>query len=184
MEPAMPDQHFALFDTAIGTCGITWGPRGINGVQLPMGTAEKTKARIRKRHVEIAQSEPNGAVKHAIDRMVELLAGKPDDLCDIALDLEGVPAFNRSVYEIARQIPPGKTLTYGDIAKRLGGFELSRDVGQALGRNPCPIVVPCHRVLAAGNKAGGFSARGGVATKLKMLAIEGAIVNHTPSLFD
>jgi methylated-DNA-[protein]-cysteine S-methyltransferase len=103
---------------------------------------------------------------------------------DVALDLDDVPAFNRSVYEIARQIPPGKTLTYGDIAKRLGGVELSRNVGQALGHNPCPIVVPCHRVLAAGNKPGGFSANGGVKTKLKMLAIEGALVNHTPGLFD
>ena len=79
---------------------------------------------------------------------------------------------------------PDKTLTYGDIAKRLGGVELSRDVGQALGQNPFPIVVPCHRVLAAGGKPGGFSANGGVKTKLKMLAIEGAYVNHTPSLFD
>ena len=100
--------------------------------------------------------------RRAIDRIVDLLAGKPDDLTDIALDLDGVPEFNRGVYDIARSIPPGKTLTYGDIAKQLGGVELSRDVGQALGRNPCPIVVPCHRVLAAGNKPGGFSARGGV----------------------
>ena len=95
-----------------------------------------------------------------------------------------VPEFHRNVYAIARTIAPGDTLTYGDIAKRLGGVELSRDVGQALGRNPCPIVVPCHRVLAAGGKPGGFSANGGVATKLKMLAIEGAKVNYTPSLFD
>ena len=103
---------------------------------------------------------------------------------DIVLDLDGVPEFNRGVYYIARTIPPGQTMTYGDIAKKLGGVELSRDVGQALGRNPCPIVVPCHRVLAAGNKPGGFSANGGVVTKLKMLAIEGAVVNHTPNLFD
>ncbi len=114
----------------------------------------------------------------------DLLAGKPDDLRDIALDLDGVPAFHRGVYDIARGIPPGQTITYGDIAKRLGGVELAREVGQALGRNPCPIVVPCHRVLAAGNKPGGFSANGGVVTKLKMLEIEGAAVNHTPSLFD
>lgn len=180
----MHDQHFALFDTAIGVCGIEWGPRGINGVQLPMGDAEKTKARIRQRHGEIIEAEPTEEVRHAVAEIVELLSGKPNDLADIALDLEDVPAFNRSVYEIARTIPPGKTMTYGDIAKRLGGVELSRDVGQALGRNPCPIVVPCHRVLAAGNKPGGFSARGGVSTKLKMLEIEGALVNHTPSLFD
>jgi methylated-DNA-[protein]-cysteine S-methyltransferase len=180
----MHDQHFALFDTAIGVCGIEWGPRGINGVQLPMGNADKTEARIRQRRGDIVEAEPTEEVKHAIAEIVELLSGKPNDLADIALDLDDVPAFNRSVYEIARTIPPGKTITYGDIAKRLGGLELSRDVGQALGHNPCPIVVPCHRVLAAGNKPGGFSANGGVATKLKMLAIEGALVNHTPSLFD
>ena len=115
---------------------------------------------------------------------LELLEGKPNDLADVVLDLDGVPEFNRGVYDIARRIPPGQTMTYGDIAKQLGGVELSRDVGQALGRNPCPIVVPCHRVLAAGDKPGGFSANGGVVTKLKMLEIEGAVVNYTPSLFD
>jgi methylated-DNA-[protein]-cysteine S-methyltransferase len=180
----MTDQHFTLFDTAIGICGIEWGSRGINGVQLPMGSRDKTLARIRQRHGDIVEADPTAEVQQAIDRIVELLAGKRDDLRDIALDLEGVSEFNRGVYDIARTIPPGQTMTYGDIAKKLGGLELSRDVGQALGRNPCPIVVPCHRVLAAGNKPGGFSARGGVTTKLKMLAIEGAVVNHTPSLFD
>jgi methylated-DNA-[protein]-cysteine S-methyltransferase len=180
----MTDQHYALFDTPIGICGIEWGPRGINGLQLPMGSDEKTRARIRQRHGDIAETAPTEEVQHAIDRIVKLLAGERDDLKDIALDLDGVPDFNRGVYDIARSIPPGQTMTYGDIAKRLGGVELSRDVGQALGRNPCPIVVPCHRVLAAGKKPGGFSARGGVDTKLKMLAIEGAAVNHTPSLFD
>ena len=180
----MTDQHYALFDTPIGICGIEWGPRGINGLQLPMGSDEKTRARIRQRHGDIAEAAPTDEVQRAIDRIVKLLAGERDDLMDIPLDLDGVPDFNRGVYDIARTIPPGQTMTYGDIAKRLGGVELSRDVGQALGRNPCPIVVPCHRVLAAGKKPGGFSARGGVDTKLKMLAIEGAAVNHTPSLFD
>jgi methylated-DNA-[protein]-cysteine S-methyltransferase len=180
----MTDHSFAMFDTAIGRCGIAWSPRGINAVQLPMASEEKTRQRIRQRHGDIAESESTPEVQRAIDGIVELLEGKPNDLSDIALDLDGVPEFDRGVYNIARTIPPGKTMTYGDIAKRLGGVELSRDVGQALGHNPCPIVVPCHRVLAAGGKPGGFSANGGVATKLKMLAIEGAIVNHTPSLFD
>ncbi|MES6438298.1 MGMT family protein, partial [Cutibacterium acnes] len=145
---------------------------------------EKTRKRIAQRNGDVAEAAPPAEVQHAIDGMIELLAGKPNDLADIVLDLDGVPEFNRGVYDIARRIPPGKTMTYGDIAKQLGGVELSRDVGQALGRNPCPIVVPCHRVLAAGNKPGGFSANGGVVTKLKMLQIEGAVVNHTPSLFD
>ena len=180
----MTDQQFTLFDSPIGICGIEWGPRGINGVQLPMGSEEKTRARIRQRHGDIAEAQPPAEVRHAVEGIIELLSGKPNDLSDVVLDLDGVPEFNRGVYEIARGIPPGKTMTYGDIAKRLGGVELSRDVGQALGRNPCPIVVPCHRVLAAGGKPGGFSANGGVATKLKMLAIEGAAVNHTPNLFE
>ncbi|HVV42875.1 MAG TPA: methylated-DNA--[protein]-cysteine S-methyltransferase [Nitrobacter sp.] len=178
------DLTFAMFDTAIGPCGIVWHARGIVAVQLPMSGKDKTRTRIQQRYGAIPEATPPATVRAAIDGMIELLDGKPNDLADVVLDLDGVPEFYRGVYEIARTIPPGKTMTYGDIAKRLGGVELSRDVGQALGHNPCPIVVPCHRVLAAGGKPGGFSANGGVATKLKMLAIEGAIVNHTPSLFD
>jgi methylated-DNA-[protein]-cysteine S-methyltransferase len=180
----MIERSFTIFDTAIGGCGIAWGARGINAVQLPMGSEDKTRARIRQRYGDIAEAPPPAEVQRVIDGIVELLEGRPNDLLDVALDLDGVPEFHRGVYDIARTIPPGRTMTYGDIAKRLGGVELSRDVGQALGRNPCPILVPCHRVLAAGGKPGGFSANGGVVTKLKMLAIEGAIVNHTPSLFD
>lgn len=180
----MTDQHFALFDTRIGLCAIAWRPRGINGTQLPMGGEQKIRTRIQQRHADASEAEPIAEVQQAIDRITKLLAGEPDDLADIPLDLDGVPEFNRGVYDIARTVPPGKTVTYGDIARQLGGVQLSRDVGQALGRNPCPIVVPCHRVLAAGNKPGGFSANGGVVTKLKMLEIEGALVNHTPSLFD
>ena len=175
---------YAIFDTAIGRCGVVWGERGINAVQLPMSNEDKTRARIRQRHGDIAEAPPPAEVQSAIDGIVELLEGKPVDLGDIELDLDGISEFDRGVYDIARTIPPGQTMTYGDIAKRLGGVERSRDVGQALGRNPCPVVVPCHRVLAAGGKPGGFSANGGVATKLKMLAIEGAYVNHTPTLFD
>src|ERR1700760_1637045 len=106
----MTDQHFTLFDTPIGICGIEWGPRGINGLQLPMGSEEKTANRIPQRHGEISETEAKADVQRAIERIVELLEGKADDLTDIALDLKGVPAFNRSVYEIARTIPPGKTL--------------------------------------------------------------------------
>jgi methylated-DNA-[protein]-cysteine S-methyltransferase len=184
MEPAMTGYQFTIFDTPIGRCGIVWGERGITSVQLPMGDEKKTRTRLQQRHGDLVEAPPPAKVQAAIDGIVELLEGKPNDLAGVELDLAGVPEFNRGVYDIARTIPPGKTMTYGDIAKKLGGVELSRDVGQALGRNPCPIVVPCHRVLAAGNKPGGFSANGGVVTKLKMLAIEGAPVNHTPSLFD
>jgi len=176
----MTDQHFVLFETKIGLCAIAWGPRGINGVQLPMGGEQKIRTRITQRHAEASEAEPTAEVQQAIDRIAKMLAGEPDDLIDIPLDLDGVPDFNRGVYEIARTIPPGKTMTYGDIAKRLGGVQLSRDVGQALGHNPCPIVVPCHRVLAAGNKPGGFSAHGGVTTKQKLLALEGVRLGEAP----
>lgn len=180
----MSDHQFAIFATAIGRCGIVWGARGIVAVQLPMSSEGKTRVRMRQRFGAADEATPPLHVQAAIDKMTALLDGKAVDLSSVALDLDGVPEFNRGVYDIARSIAPGQTMTYGDIAKRLGGVELSRDVGQALGQNPCPIVVPCHRVLAAGGKPGGFSANGGVATKLKMLAIEGAAVNHTPSLFD
>lgn len=174
---------FAMFDTAIGRCGVAWSERGIAAVQLPQPDETQTRKRLAQRGATW-EAEPPPMVAAAIAEMIALLEGERRDLAAIAVDLEGVPAFNRNVYAIARGIPPGSTLTYGDIAKRLGGVELSRDVGQALGHNPCPIVVPCHRVLAAGGKPGGFSANGGVKTKLRMLEIEGAIVNHTPSLFD
>ena len=123
-------------------------------------------------------------MQRAIEAIAALLDGEPKDLCAVALDMDGIAEFDRRVYEAARAIPAGATLSYGELAARLGERALAREVGQALGRNPFPIIVPCHRVLAAGNKPGGFSANGGVVTKLKMLTIEGAVVNHTPSLFD
>ncbi|NEW93082.1 methylated-DNA--[protein]-cysteine S-methyltransferase [Rhodopseudomonas sp. BR0M22] len=183
MMPTTQHSH-ALFDTAIGRCGIVWGRRGIVAVQLPQPTEPQTRARIAQRHPDSVEASPPAEVQRAIDGIVALLEGSAIDFADIQLDLDGTSAFQRRVYDIARSIPAGRTLTYGDIAKQLGGVELSREVGQALGRNPCPIIVPCHRVLAAGDKPGGFSANGGVATKLKLLAIEGAAVNYTPSLFD
>src|SRR3954452_20966662 len=108
-----------LFETPIGTCGIAWGERGIFGVQLPMPDVEKTRKRIQQRYAGIQETPPPTPVQRSIASIVELLAGQPNDLSDIELDLEGVPAFNRGVYDIARGIPPGKTLTYGDIARRL-----------------------------------------------------------------
>jgi len=123
-------------------------------------------------------------VQRAIDRVAALLRGEPDDLADIALDMDGIPEFNARIYAIARTIPPGATLTYGEIAKRLGAADLAREVGQAMGRNPFPPIVPCHRVVAANGKTGGFSATGGVDTKLRLLAIEGAQVGGSCPLFD
>ena len=119
-------------------------------------------------------------MRRAVDDIAALLRGERTDLSAVPLDMEEVPAFHRRVYEVARRIPPGKTLSYGDIAQRLGAPRAARAVGQALGRNPFAIVVPCHRVLAAGGRVGGFSANGGVSTKLRMLTIEGAPAPAAP----
>ncbi|HWA62905.1 MAG TPA: methylated-DNA--[protein]-cysteine S-methyltransferase [Caulobacteraceae bacterium] len=173
----------ALFPSDIGECAVAWGPAGITGVLLPAGDTARLRERLARRAPTAREAEPPAAVAEAIGAMQALLAGEPRDLTFIALDLEGAPDFDRRVWDITRQIPPGSTLTYGDIARRLGDVALSREVGRALGQNPCPIVVPCHRVLAANGRTGGFSAPGGVDTKLRMLSIERAASDPSPSLF-
>ena len=178
---AMTGSNFALFDTAVGECGITWNERGIIGVQLP---DRPTRTRMVRRYPDAVETAPPEHISHVIGEIVALLRGEKRDLSDATLDMSDVPEFRRRVYAIARAIPPGATLSYGDIATRLGDRALARDVGEAMGRNPFPIIVPCHRVLAAGGKLGGFSAYGGIATKVRMLEIEGAQVGETPTLFD
>ncbi len=169
----MSSPGVALFETALGRCGIAWSERGIVGVQLPE-QAGAERARLLRRFLDAVEGSPPAAVRDAIDSITALLGGEPVDLGGVVLDMKDVPDFDRSVYEAARRIPRGEIRTYGEIAAEIGDPDAARAVGQALGRNPCPIVVPCHRVLAADGKPGGFSAHGGVATKLRMLAIEGA----------
>jgi methylated-DNA-[protein]-cysteine S-methyltransferase len=173
----------ALFATAIGSCGIAWTDDGISGVQLPEATEAVTQSRLSRHHPGATIATPPPDIAHAIDRINRLLAGEADDLRDIEIDLVGVPEFNRRVYDVARGVGPGQTTTYGEIAAALGSPRAAREVGQALGRNPVPLIVPCHRVLAAGGKVGGFSAQGGVTTKLRLLDIEGAEPGGQPSLF-
>ena len=180
----MTGHAFALFDTAIGRCGIAWGGRGIVGVQLPEARELATRARVLQRFPDAREAPPPPDVQRALDGIVALLSGEASALEAVALDMDRVPAFHRRVYEVARTIAPGATLSYGDIAMRLGEPGAARAVGQALGRNPFAIVVPCHRVLAAGGKIGGFSANGGITTKLRLLSIEGAQANGQPALFD
>jgi methylated-DNA-[protein]-cysteine S-methyltransferase len=175
----------ALFDTAIGTCGIAWGPGGIVAVQLPDADVHATQARLLRGLSPLCtgSAEPPPTVRNAVDGIQALLTGQPRDLCEVLLDVSGVSPFHQQVYAIARAIPPGSTRTYGEVAEQIGSKGLSRAVGQALGLNPFAPVVPCHRVLAAGGKTGGFSAGGGAATKLRMLRIEGACLGETLSLF-
>jgi methylated-DNA-[protein]-cysteine S-methyltransferase len=174
----------AFFETALGVCGVAWNHRGISGMQLPEARAAATRKRLRARFPDSHEAMPPQSVQQAMDAIAALLSGSKPDLSSIALDMEGVPDFDRRVYEFARRVPPGATTTYGAIAGALGEPGSARAVGQALARNPFPIVVPCHRVLATGGRLGGFSAGAGVSTKLKMLAIEGAEAASQRSLFD
>jgi len=168
----------ALFDTAIGPCGIAWGAAGLRGVHLPGASAEATRAQLRRRF-----GGEEGAPPAAAARIAAFLDGGADDFADLALDLSQVSAFEAAVYRETRAIPAGQTATYGAIATRLGDPNQSRAVGQALGRNPWPIVIPCHRVTGADGKMGGFSAPGGRATKLKLLELEGALAPGALPLF-
>lgn len=175
---------FALFDTAIGRCGIAWSERGVVGLHLPEAREAATRARLQRRFPDAREAPPPAAVVGAIEGIVALLQGEARDLSAVALDTEDVPEFHRRVFEVARTIAPGATLTYGEIAARLEAPGEARAVGEALGQNPFPIIVPCHRVLGAGGKVGGFSAHGGITTKLRLLSIEGAQPNAKPTLFE
>jgi methylated-DNA-[protein]-cysteine S-methyltransferase len=175
---------FCLFATPLGSCGAAWGEHGLVGVQLPEADEGATRRRMQRAFPDSRETAPPAHVQAALARIRGLLEGNADPLLDLELDMTGVPEFNRRVYDVARAIPPGRTLTYGEVAARIGEPGAARAVGQALGHNPFAPVVPCHRVLAAANAGGGFSAAGGVATKLRMLQIEKARFGSEPGLFD
>lgn len=211
----MEASGFTLFETAIGWCGIAWSDDGLTMLQLPEATAAATRARL-VRHLPATAREwppptaaspgeapgplppaassqpasPAGPLPpfaaRAVDGVAALLAGADDDLVDVRLDMDGLAPFHREVYAVARAIPPGATITYGEVCDCIGaGRAAARAVGQALGANPFPIVVPCHRVTAAGGRTGGFSAGDGVSTKLRLLEIERvhASAHGAPTLF-
>lgn len=180
----MSAQSYALFETHVGWCGIVWNASGVAGVQLPERGESATRARLRRRYPGAQEAAPPPPIRQAIERMTGLLGGEGGDLSTVVLDMSDIPPPRRDIYAIARSIPAGATLSYGEIAARLGGAGDAREVGEAMARNPFPIIVPCHRVLAAGGKIGGFSAAGGVVTKLRLLEIEGAQVGEAPTLFD
>ena len=165
---------FATFETTVGTCAVAWSVGGIVGTWLPGASAAATRRAVLRRHPDAVEAAPSGPVAAAIDGITRLLAGEDVDLGGVELDLSDVPEFQRDVYAVARTLPRGVTMTYGEIAARVGAPGAAQAVGQAMGHNPFPIVVPCHRVVAAGGGNGGFSAPGGVDTKLRLLAIEGA----------
>ena len=172
---SMPVQC-SYFGTPLGIFGVAWADRGIVRTFLPERSEDAARAQLARRLPDAHEGPVPDDVRRLAADVARLLTGEQVDLGWVQLDDAGVPAFDRSVYAVARTIPPGATITYGDVARRLGNVALSRDVGVALGRNPFPIVVPCHRVLAAGGRTGGFSAPGGTETKMHLLRIEGAIL--------
>lgn len=173
-----------LFDTSLGWCALAWSAQGLTGVQLPERDQAATRARMRRRFPGVPECEPPSEVREAIARIEAALRGEPDDLRSVRLDESGVGDFARRLYAMLRELPYGATTTYGELARRLGEPGAARAVGRALGDNPFAPVVPCHRVLAAGARPGGFSAAGGVSTKLQMLAIERARFGEQPGLFE
>jgi methylated-DNA-[protein]-cysteine S-methyltransferase len=180
----MSDTRFSIFDSALGTAAIAWNDRGVAGAQLPQASPSRLRAGFTARFPNAREAEPSDAVALAIERICALLRGEDVDLSAFELDMSSVPEFPRRVYELTRAIPRGATLTYGEIAARTGDPGSARAVGRALGQNPFPPLVPCHRVLAADGRMHGFSASGGVAMKLRLLTIEGWSRHDGPTLFD
>jgi methylated-DNA-[protein]-cysteine S-methyltransferase len=175
---------YCVFSTPIGACAVAWGGNVLTAVQLPEGDEDAARARMRRRAPNAPESDdPPQFVQAAVAGIRALLGGERRDLANVPVDMDQLSGFAREVYAVARTIPPGETMTYGEIAARLGDPGAARAVGEAMGQNPFPIVVPCHRVLAAGGKLGGFSAHGGAATKLRLLEIEGAAIGEPAPLF-
>jgi methylated-DNA-[protein]-cysteine S-methyltransferase len=178
------ESGFALFDTVIGCCGIAWTGAGLSGLQLPEPDRARAIGRLRRRFPDLEQADPPIWVQDSIALVTAFLAGATTTkLGSISIDFNSIGSWEQSVYRAARDIPVGSTITYGMLAERLGDPGKARAVGQALGRNPWPIVIPCHRITAAGGRTGGFSAPGGAATKLKLLEIEGALAVEATPLF-
>lgn len=182
-ETPMAIQHFHLFDTAIGPCALIWEGERFVGAQLPERDEDTARRRLARRYPQADEAGATGFVAEAVAGIRALFDGEKRELAHLPVALETVSDFSRKVYEVALSIPPGETLTYGEVAQRIGEPGAARAVGVALGQNPWPIIVPCHRVLAAGGKTGGFSADGGVESKLRILTIEKARTSAEPGLF-
>ena len=174
---AVMEPGIVAFDTPLGACAVRWTEMGIASVRLP-SPATNALPRLGER------SAVPGVVLAAIEGIVAVLGGGSADLRDVVIDERGLDPFRRAVYAATRTVPPGKTATYGEIARAIGTPDAARDVGGALARNPFPIVVPCHRIVGANGKLTGFSAPGGLATKRRMLALEGAPGFGQQLLFD
>ncbi len=175
-------QYYLIFETAGGFCGIAWNEIGITRFQLPTQSAEATERLMRRRVPGAEPGTPTPEVAEAVAAVKRYFAGEETDFSDLKLDLGEQDEFFKQIYEAARRVGWGRTTTYGTLAKELGaGPEAARDVGQAMATNPVALIIPCHRVLAAGGKVGGFSAPGGSAAKIRMLELEGVNLDPPPA---
>lgn len=170
--------HSTTFNTALGEFALVWTDRGVHRVFLPGNEAIALEKRLADIGAE--RADPPRVINAVIDRIEDYADGEAVDFSEVALDLEGVPDFHRRCYTLLLTIARGTTTTYGEMARNLGDAGLARAVGQAMGANPIPLIIPCHRVLAARGGAGGFSAPGGTATKRVMLALEGVSLGAPP----
>lgn len=169
--------HYHVFETPGGWCGIAWNEKGVTRFQLPTSTREGTERLLLRRIAGAEPAEPPENVGRTIDLVKRYFAGEAVDFSSVAVDLDGQEGFFKQIYAATRRLGWGETTTYGALAKELGaGPEVARDVGQAMAKNPVALIIPCHRVLAAGNKIGGFSAPGGSNSKQRMLELEGVQV--------
>jgi methylated-DNA-[protein]-cysteine S-methyltransferase len=184
MESDQPVIGHCVFDTSSGTCGVAWSARGLVAVQLPERDRAATERRLVSRCGSSGAATPPPAIAGLITDIARYLDGERIDFSAVPVDLSSLDPFRRNLYETMRALPWGTTTTYGALARTIGltQWEGARDVGEAMGRNPVPIVIPCHRVLAAGKKLGGFSAPGGARTKAKLLELEGVHLDGAPRL--
>ncbi|MDA9407208.1 methylated-DNA--[protein]-cysteine S-methyltransferase [Bradyrhizobium sp. CCBAU 45384] len=180
----MVGRAYTIFDTAIGRCGIIWSSTGVVAVQLPEAREIDTRRRIFQVHPEAREQVAPVNTELAIEGIVGLLQGSDPDFSDVSLDAGGVPAFNRRVYEYTCTIPRGETRSYHEIAKALGASGAAHSVAQAIAKNPYMIIVPCHRVLETGGYADRISPYGGVISKRRLLALEGAHPIASKTLFE
>lgn len=173
--------QYLIFETAGGFCGIEWSDAGVTRFQLPTKSADSTERLLLRRLPAAEPGKPTPQILDAVAAVKRYFEGEEIDFSTVAVDLDGQDAFFRDIYAAARRIGWGRTTTYGTLAKELGvGPEAARDVGQAMAKNPVALIIPCHRVLAAGGKIGGFSAPGGSTSKLRMLELEGVHVGPPP----
>ena len=168
-----PTEDYVLFDTAMGMCGVAWSRKGLTRLQLPERDTRSTRARLRAGAAVPCMGPAPPSVTRAIAALQRYFAGGVIDLRAVDLDLDRVSPFYRRVYDAARSIGWGQTTSYGMLAQQVGSPGAARAVGQAMARNPVPVIIPCHRVIASERKVGGFSAFGGTVTKERLLALEG-----------